>query len=161
MAGLRRQVGAGRIVRDVSTPARPLPTEQSAAEDASAVWRILGEDGQARALRKASRAARSAGPTRARAGSVEAIPIVAKKATAASAPSRSASPSADPPANRPAGPPAGPCSGPAMRRGRIEPQLVRLLDAWATLPARVREAIVAMVDATGQNRSRTSLPPNE
>jgi hypothetical protein len=47
-----------------------------------------------------------------------------------------------------------------MRRGRIDPQLVRLLDAWATLPARVREAIAAMIDAAGQNRSTTHLPLN-
>ena len=46
-----------------------------------------------------------------------------------------------------------------MGRGKIDPHLVRLLDAWATLPIRVREAIVAMIDAARQNRSSMHVPP--
>ena len=147
MAGLRRQLGAGRIVRDVAIPVHPLPTAESGVEDASAVWRVLGEGGNARSLRKTSSATRSAVPPRARSGSDAAIPVAAKLAAAPSAPLRAAAP------------PATPCRGPAMCRGRIDPHLVRLLDAWATLPARVRDAIMAMIDAARQNRCSTSLPP--
>jgi hypothetical protein len=147
MAGLRRQLGAGRIVRDVALPVHPLPTVQSGVEEAAAVLRILGEGGSSRSLRKASCAARPAGPPRAHSGSDAAIPVAAKLAIAPSAPLRAA------------GPPATHDRGPAMCRGRIDPHLVRLLDAWATLPARVRDAIMAMIDAARQNRCSTSLPP--
>ena len=50
-------------------------------------------------------------------------------------------------------------SGPAMRRGRIDAHLARVVDAWATLPPRVREAIMAMIDAAAPGTPSNVPPP--
>ena len=147
MAGKRRQLGAGRIIRDHGMPVHAMPTARSRDDAAAAIWRILDEGGHTRAVTKACCAARPDGSPQAPLGSVTAAPSTAKPANVPSASPRSAGPLAT--AN----------FGPAMGRGKIDPHLVRLLDAWATLPIRVREAIVAMIDAARQNRSSMHVPP--
>jgi len=49
-------------------------------------------------------------------------------------------------------------TGPAMRRGRIDAHLARVVDVWATLPPRVCEAIMAMIDAAGPGCSSNVSP---
>lgn len=34
----------------------------------------------------------------------------------------------------------------AMSRGKLDPQLIRVMDAWPAVTARTREAILAMID---------------
>ena len=50
MAGLKRKVGAGRVVGVAGAPTRPSPARRLSIADAILAWRILGEDGRARAL---------------------------------------------------------------------------------------------------------------
>jgi hypothetical protein len=52
---------------------------------------------------------------------------------------------------RPAG--AGISIGSAIREAVMDIRLVRLVNAWATLPLRVRDAILAMIDGAGEARS--------
>jgi len=42
--------------------------------------------------------------------------------------------------------PARPLGSVAMNRGKLDPQLTRVMDAWPSLSGRTREAILAMVD---------------
>jgi hypothetical protein len=149
MTGLKRQVGAGRIVQPQSALADGSPPK---AEHLDALLHILAQTEMPRALRsRPGCTPRFAKPgVRAGSGSRATIPIPTGAGPAAAASGHSA----DGPTDRP----TKSSFGPTMRRGRIDPHLVRLVEAWPSLPTRVREAIVAMIDAAGQNRAANAAP---
>jgi hypothetical protein len=45
-------------------------------------------------------------------------------------------------------PPVRPTGSVAMTRGRLDPQLIRVMDAWPAVSRRTREAILAMIDVS-------------
>ncbi len=57
-----------------------------------------------------------------------------------------------PSSHRPTEPERSKASKATWNRGKLDPQLVRVIDAWAILPGPTREAISAMIDATSQSR---------
>lgn len=198
MAGLKRHVGAVRVLAVAPAPTDCSGDEKPVLAHAAPPWHILGEDGKSRTL-----AAVSAGPATASRPAAAATgrhpslaevrpPASSPAANDASRPPPSSSrrachvPSGEPvsgsvdsigppvrcsgapaisiengpggrdcaprpPGLRPAG--AGISIGSAIREAVMDIRLVRLVNAWATLPLRVRDAILAMIDGAGEARS--------
>ena len=141
MAGSRRRVGAVRIVEDALAPNTPI--------EAIHLPLKKGKTGPTHLRSVALPTAHRPGPADL---GIQTIPFRTSRDQ------RKAG--VGPPRMIALGPTPSPTpTGPAMRRGRIDAHLARVVDVWATLPPRVREAIVAMIDAAGPISSSIVSPP--
>ncbi len=134
MAAAKRPVGAARVLQCRSTLVDGPPSK---ARQFDALLQTLAH----------------AGPPRAIPSPRATIPLTPRTGPDATGPRDPAGPTSDPAVKQ--------HPAPAMRRGQIDPHLVRMLHVWPSLPTRIREAIVAMIDAAGQNRTVADPRPTQ